>query len=340
MLKQYYKLGISCLLIATSFIVGLSQPHNVQAQLETALDLSITPPTTYFNIKPGEIKQHTILIKNTGSADLLIQLSLTDFRSDGKTGYPALAAESTFQYLKIRDAGIDWKTDFLLKTGAEKKIVFDLAIPENATDGEHPLTILVSGSKLGAKIAGQSPITGMIGTNLIVLISSLDQDQSNLVLHTLSTPKIIDSLQSLTFTALFENSGKHAAPIQGRARITNFLGTEVRRYLLYPDMILAQSTRQARFIDTTETQITDIASVPEQTELNPIEQPTYQGLFLLGPYTISIEYPQGTVGQTVVALPISITLAALALPLFILTVIKLLRAVLKRQHFRHKVAKS
>ena len=308
------------------FLAGSSAQTN-----ETALDLSITPPTTYFNIKPGETKQHTILIKNTGAADVLAQLSLSDFHGDNTTGFPTLAGGSTFSYLKIRDEKINWKTDFLLKQGAEKKIVFDLAIPETATDGEYPLTILVSGSKLGAQIAGQSPITGMIGTNLIVLIASSDQDQSNLNLESLTAPRIIDSLQNLQFMAKFNNTGKHAAPIQGRVTITNLFGSEVKRYLIYPDMVLANSSRQARFVDTTNTQITDVASLAEQTDILPTSQPTYTSLFLLGPYTVRIEHPQGTVAYTVIALPISLLLAALALPLFIITTIRFLRIISKRR---------
>jgi len=312
--------------------VYLNFPSLNQAQTdETALDLSVTPPTTYLNIKPGETKQHVILIKNTGSADLLIQLNLTDFRSDDKTGFPTLSNSTNFSYLKIQDEKLNWKTDFLLKQGAEKKVVFELAIPETATDGEYPITILISGGKLGARIAGQSPITGMIGTNLIVLIASSDQDQSNLTLESLTAPRIIDSLQNLRFVTVFRNTGKHAAPIQGRARITNLFGSEVKRYLLYPDMVLANSSRQARFVDTTNTQITDVASLAEQTEISPTSQPTYESLFLLGPYTVAIEYPQGTVAQTVIALPISLLLAALALPLFIITTIRFLRMVGKRR---------
>lgn len=331
------KLGSQLILTLTWLIVITYMSHclflaqSAAQTNETALDLSITPPTTYFNIKPGETKQHTILIKNTGSADLLIQLSLSDFHSDNTTGFPTLSGSSSFAFLKIRDEKINWKTDFLLKQGAEKKIIFDLAIPETASNGEFPLTILVSGSKLGAQIAGQSPITGMVGTNLIVLIASSDQDQSQLNLQSLTTPRIIDSLQTIKFTAKFVNSGKHAAPIQGRARITNLFGSEVKRYLLYPDMVLANSSRQARFVDTTDTQITDVASLAEQTDILPTDQPTYSSLFLLGPYTIQIEHPQGMVTQTVVALPISLLLASLALPLFIITTIRFLRIIGKRR---------
>lgn len=298
---------------------------------ETALDLSITPPTTYLNLKPGETKQHTVLIKNTGSADLLVQLNLSDFQSDNSTGFPTLTGSSSFAYIKIRDEKIDWQTDFLLKQGAEKKVTLELNIPENATLGEYPLTLLVSGSKLGAKIAGQSPITGMIGSNLVVLIASSDQDQSNITLKSFSGKTIIDSLQSLRFSVSFENTGTHAAPIQGRAKITNMFGTEVRRYLLYPDMVLAHSSRKVRFVDTTNTQITDVASLAEQTELAPTDQPTYSSLLLFGPYFITIEYPQGTVSHTSIALPISLLLAATALPLFIISTIRLLRILNKKR---------
>ncbi len=296
------------------------KPASVSAQTtNTDLDISLSPPITYLSIKPGTVGKHTLLIKNDGISDISANLTLRDFKSDGHTGQPVLANDSDFPYLKIRDPKINWKSEFPLKAKSEKKLILDLVVPADATEGEYPLSILLSGSRIGANLAGQSQVTGAIGSNLVVVISSDDRDRGKLELSKLSLGSWMDSLQRLRFSLSFANQGQNATPIKGTITILNAFNKPIKTFVLYPDMVLAKSSRQARAFDTTALQTSDLETLLQQPDLLPSEFLTHQPLFLLGTYTILIDIPQGKQVRTIVALPISIMLVLLTIPLLFVT---------------------
>lgn len=318
-------------LLAVLFIgLSLFHPKSVQAQTNfPALDISLSPPVVYLSIKPGETKQHAILIKNEGTDDVLANLSLSDFRSDNQTGQPILSEDTTFGYLKIRDGELNWKSNFLLKAKTEKKVVFDLTVPSSATEGEFPLTVLLNASRIGSNMGEQSQIAGMIGSNIIVFISRDETNQSKLTIDRTVIPKWVDSSRPLEFSISIKNTGKHAAPLSGTITIVNSLGQKVKSYLLYPDMVLANTSRLARAIDTTQSQITDIETVLAQPDLQFSSKISYQPLFLLGIYTIHIELPEEKITHTVVGLPVGLLLAAVVIPLLVVSVQYLIRKLQK-----------
>jgi hypothetical protein len=297
--------------------LGYARAFQVQAQTTTPIDLAVGPPTTYLHLKPGTKSTHRLSIQQKGTLPLEITPSLVDFVSDGTSGQPILASESTFRYVTLSLPG-DTNTQtnsFNLDPNQTKNSVLNFDIPAEAPEGEFPLTILFRAkpNQQYTVNPGNSEVNAVVGANIVVLISDSGQDKSNITLEKIESWKLVDSFMPISFTVLAKNSGSNASTASGSARITNWQNQPVATFPLYPDMILANSTRHLRTAPSLE------AALQDPSLLSP--QFAYRSLFLLGPYTIDVDLQQNTTNQRTDS---SLTQVVIALPFSLVAILLLL----------------
>ncbi len=271
-------------LLIAALVAATSSP--IYAQTTNAIDLSVSPPTTYFHIKPGSKLVHNVSLEHQGASPVTVTARIVDFTTDGQTGTPLLRNTSSFPHYSFTSSGRAPTTTFELQPGQKHTTTITFDVPETADHDEYPLTILfeakpTAGTTIGV---GNSDVTGIIGSNLIVLVSPTERDKGQVNVAKLDTPLVVDSLFPLRFQVTAENDGANATTASGSASITNWRGDEVAAFPIYPDMVLSGSSRILRTMPDLTTALED----PEVLSTNFEHQPA----FLFGPYTVTVELEQ------------------------------------------------
>lgn len=223
------------------------------------------------------------------------------------------------EFINIANPDFTWKQSFLLKPGEEKKVVLKISppsletiIPEQAQllEMEHSLTVLFVGKPAFSMASPDSSaqVSGVVGSNLILYFSSQENDLSELKIEKLRVPRVVDSFDQISFSILAKNTGRNATPNQGKATITTLANRILAEYNFYPDMVLAQSSREVRSLPLSVVQKLEHEGKKEldEEELSQLTpQLVYKSPFLFGIYTLTVEL--GTEKQTTkfVALPFS-----------------------------------
>lgn len=280
---------VTSLVLAGFLTSSLLLPLSVANAQTSPIDLSLSPPTTYLQVTPGKTVTHTVILEQHGSAPLEITPQIVDFTSDGSTGAPQLelTKSPSFTHLTIQTAPLQLGQSFVLNPGQKKQIVFAISPPANSPQAEYPLTLLfVAKPAQALTITTGSQVSGIIGSNLIVFVSANAEDKGKVSLKEIQTPRLVDSFGALAFSLLAENEGRNATTASGSALIKDWRNETVAEYEVYPDMILAQTTRLLRTGTSLEEDDTDLLSTDFR----------YKPIFLFGPYTISAQLAEN--GQT------------------------------------------
>jgi len=299
------KKTILLILTLFTFIFFLiSKP--VQA-VPPAYNLSVAPPTAYVHVKPGEILTHNIELRNQGLHTLAVEMTISEFSTDGRTGKPIIGKESIFNQALKNTPGFD--KPFIIKPRENRTVNLKLDISKVAEEKEYPLTILFKAKKIQATPQDQAGITqvsGIVGSNLIIFISEDDYNKGKLIAHEIEAPKLIDSFANISFTTLAKNIGNNATQITGKATITHLLTNETKEFIFYPDMVLADNSRQVRGVSKSD-------AVYDENNLLDIEKMgglknkfSYKAPFLFGPYRLTINLDGKDTHFNIYAFPFSI----------------------------------
>ncbi|MDQ5950826.1 MAG: hypothetical protein QG639_102, partial [Patescibacteria group bacterium] len=202
----------------------------------TPFDLSVSPPTAYLKINPGNNAVHTITAKNNGTETLTVTPKLVSFSADGETGQPRLTNISDFPYLDQERTAFE---TLELQPGATAQLTLHVAVPATAENREYPLTVLFESNASSNKGSTTvTPISGIAGSNIIVLISDTDALENVLSIESFGGPRVIDSFGRLEFSPVVKNNSYAAALASGSATLSNWRGKEITSYQLAPAVVL------------------------------------------------------------------------------------------------------
>lgn len=291
------KIWLTTVFFVFAFVINNVPAHAVTT---TPIDLSISPPVNYLSIKPGEARSYQIRLENPGDQALEVTPSLLDFEADNKSGQPVVKSTGTFPYLKLDGGQIKMGSSFILESKQKLLIPVEIEIPKSANEEEFAMTIFFTfKNKIDPKVPkSQAKVSGMVGSNLILLITRNNLDRGELQIKNISSWPTIDSFMDIKFSALAENIGKNATLASGSATIYDWQNKELAKFEIHPDMILAGSSRELR----------------EKTFVS--NQFRYKKPFLFGLYKIKLEIGKNSqigaekvsMTRTIFALPFSIIL--------------------------------
>ncbi|MGD9128872.1 MAG: hypothetical protein PVJ09_00030 [Candidatus Woesebacteria bacterium] len=286
-----------------------STPFTIKSSFSTnsPLNLSISPPVAYIHVKPGENLKHEILLTNQSLFDIEVSMDIRDFKTDGISGQAILGDGSIFKDLITSNLGFG--QTFKLKAKATRKININVMIADSAEQKEYPLSFLFTAKKLKFDNNYSSRISGVIASNLILLISPSSDNQGELVIDEIYYQRLVDSFSQIKFNILVKNQGKNATPINGRVKIYNLFNQQIKEYVLYPDMVLAGTSREARGFLLPDEMQTNADNLTETEKQSPLlEGFSHQSLFLFGIYTVTINLGQEVQVFKILAFPFSIIL--------------------------------
>lgn len=276
-----------------------------QAQSPTSFSLSVKPPVAYLTMRPGETAAPIITIANEGTTSVTLKPTLVDFEPDPKGTGILISPEHTFPYLDQTKPN-PLQVSITLQPGERRNVTLPISIPSTALTSEHHLTLLFPGDPTKTDTGEQNAanISGVIGSNLIVMITPEEQDLSRLQIDRYDGPQFVDSFMPISFQLWAKNEGLLAGVASGSAEIVNQAGNQVSRWAFFPDIVLANSQRLVR---TTGESIIEV-----EEGVQPSTLFTYRSPFLLGKYRINVTFgshnqlEKNTTTYTVIALPFSI----------------------------------
>lgn len=300
---------ISIVLLTTFLFTGVATPTYAQT-LDPDLDLTVFPPTAYLVVKPGTEITHRVLLKYDGKVAVRVMPELVDFTTDGLTGTPVLQKPSKLEYITLQNPNQQLGTPFLLKPDSQVELVVKINPPLHSNKGEYPLSLVMTAIPDTTVVfdGGSAQASGAVASNMILSVQGDFDNQGELQIEKIQLPKIVDSFSSINFETIVKNTGRNAAAVTGKIRLNHsWSGKELKHWYVYPDVVLADSTRQVR------------ATFQDPDELSPedeviFEELNYKPPFLIGPYEVTVEisganqpnssFHQRT--QTVIALPLSV----------------------------------
>ena len=285
---------------------GFLRPILIQAQ--SSFSLTISPPSAYIKIKPGTKAEHVVTLTNNTPNPMTVVPRIFDSQPASGTGYPELQSTFDFPYLSDPAQG----KPITINPEETKKYTINFSVPPEASSKEYPLTILFSTTieqeKPNETSFSQSKLYGVVGANIVVLVSNETTLPNLLKVMEIKRPVILDSLRELSFTPILLNHGIQATVASGSATIVDTFGRTVYSETIYPDVFLGNQQRSVRAINSNS-----LTQLPQPTNFN------FDPLFLLGKYSITINLTdiQGntinTYTKTCVALPYSIAIALLCI---------------------------
>ncbi len=327
------------LLFLLIFLTGVT----TQLQAASALDLAVYPPTAYLYVKPGAAIEHRIQLKNTGLYTLQIVPQLVDFKSDERFGQAILQAQTAVDFISLDGSRDEWGQSIVLKPSEERQFVLLVAPPLDSPHREHHLSVLLQAQQL-ANVPiqhAQGLISAIVASNVILLVSEDEADRGQLLVEEVRAPRLVDSLMGFEVTASVRNIGLNAKTVDGELRIHHWPNLESEVWSLAPDVVLAGSRRLLRgmkqeALEQLEKmeQAADIqaaAGVDVVAQRQALlrqelsERFVYKQAFLLGAYDVEVRVGDSILRQRVIALPFSLVILLMSVPLLLWLIKWLLR---------------
>lgn len=277
----------------------------------SALSLEISPPVAYIHIKPQDILRHRVMLKNTGTQTLFVNVSMADFKADGRTGQPVLQIGQLFNRQVSPEQ--NYGETIRLEPDQNKSYNLELDISQLTPEKEYPIAILFNAKTVNNSTSADGSITQVAGTlasNLILFISDSEENQGDIAIQQLNAPRLIDSFGSIKFEIVAENLGKNATPIVGQAVVYNIFNQKIAEYIFYPDYVLAKNTRLVRGTELSP-EILNAEGKLDPERINDLfTNFNYKPPFMFGAYTIQVQLADQQRTVRVIALPFSIIIAA------------------------------
>jgi len=298
----------SALLLLASISTGRAQ------QVVPRFAISVSPATGFSMVKPGTSTIHSVTLHNKSTQPITVVPRIVDFVSDGKTGTPILKETTTFPYLANTSEAL---APLTVPAGKQVAVPFVIKAPVDALQQEFHLTILFENQTLTAETTS-STLVPTIGSNLVVFVSG-EPARPKLKVTTLGRSKVVDSFRPLTFKPLVKNQGNAATVASGSAVIKNWRGRTMATIPIYPDIVLAGSTRELRGAQPAAPILPTDPKAAIATQLEPIPF-SHKEPIILGAYTVEIDLTtvadSGTTlsvhNFTIIAMPISLLVLTLA----------------------------
>lgn len=308
-MSKNLSITLAIILFLSAFVVSGAIP--VFAQTKPDLDLLVFPPTAYLHVIPGKSISHHVILQYTGSQVLQVTPEVHDFSANGSTGVPALGDTTNFQTVTIVNPDMKLGQPFLIHPNTKVDIALTIQPSPTMIEKEYPLALVLKAEPLPDRIGHETGTSaaGAIVSNMIVLVSQSGDNKGSISITNFPMPRIIDSFGQVKIAALAENTGDSATAPKGTITLHDWRGNKLGSWFIFPDVVLAKSTRLVR------------ATLADPTQLKEGDKPklvgmSYDAPFLVGPYTVTtqVEKADGSSEQhtiTVFALPFSIIIAIL-----------------------------
>lgn len=205
---------------------------NFSEAMAQGLSLSISPPLLEVMIMPGKEISQTFTITNDGWDGYAI-FSLAGFLPKDEHGQILVKEAPKPDWLTLPDK-------VLIRSGEEKKITLKISPPENTPEKDYYFTLfyeLDNQSLINPDGPTGNLSKAKIGANLLISVSKDGKPAKKARIVEFRAPKIIDSLQKLTYILRVENTDQHLFKPIGKIEVKNNVLN------LAPVNVIAASTR-------------------------------------------------------------------------------------------------
>lgn len=244
---KYYKLiYLPLAYLLTNFIgiiclfVYLSSTLAKDTFAQDAISLSISPPIVEIMIMPGKGVNQMFSIINEG-LDGYASLKIVPFTPSDESGNVEINDNFSLEnstiyanWFSLIKPQVKFKDKFFIKSGDKQNVLLNITPPADTQEKDYYFTFLYETNNQGT--------TAKIGANLLISISKDGKPYKKAQIVEFSAPKIIDSLQKLSYTLKVENTGQFFFKPTGKITVNPLFGKkEVLK--IAPVNIISSSTR-------------------------------------------------------------------------------------------------
>jgi len=184
-----------------------------------SLSLSISPPILEVMIMPGKEVTQTFTITNAGTDGYAV-FSLVKFLPQGEYGQISTGEADNSGWFSLPE-----KT--FIRSGETKNITVKISPPPTAPEKDYYFTFFYELDDEGLTIGGDSSgntAKAKVGANILLSVSKDGLPAKKAGQISLEAPKIIDSLQGLTYKLRVGNGGQFLFKPIGSIEIAPFFG--------------------------------------------------------------------------------------------------------------------
>lgn len=285
-------------------------PLLLQTDTSAELDLTVFPPVAYLGVIPGRTITHKVVLRYNGVGPVTVTPELRDFKTDGLTGTPILDSKNSTPFISIQNQNRSLGKPFLMQPNTTTELIIKISPEATVTQREYPLSlVLIAHPSAPNQLQASSAQTAAgVASNIILSIAEDTENRGDISLDHIKAKRLVDSFGKLKALVVAKNLGANALAVKGTVTLHQWDGKQIKRWFIYPDVILAGSTRGARTIDLDPQELT-----PEETVI--FSEIEYKNFFLIGPYTLTVqlEDPTGNteyITTSLIALPFSLFVLA------------------------------
>ena len=233
--KVFYHL---CCLLAGCWVL-------TAGMMVRAASVRVAPASVYLQVGGGESKTLTYLLDNESNQDLWLTLEAMSFAPSQENGLPELLTHLEFPYITLTDSSASALPRLLLPAKSTTPVSVTVAPPLGIREKEYPVTVFFVTSAV-TPADSNTRVEMKIGSNLIITTDQSNLDKSQLLVDKLQAPLAVDTFLRPSFGLTVRNQGPLGTLLHGRVVLQKQNGVEVMSWPLWPDLILAQSTRLGR----------------------------------------------------------------------------------------------
>ena len=275
------------------FFLGLSSKQ-IQAQ---EMALSLYPPLLEVTIQPGRSITQVYQLSNQGETDMILNSRLVPFTPSNEIGGVLLREQETSEaqpWISFQNADLALGQSFVLKAKGEQQLVLKIKVPEQATEDDYYLTLLLFSQSESNHQQNSVQSQIKIGSHLLLTLSQTGEPPKKAQVEDfkiqnawfrIGSWQFIDSFTNPLFILRLKNLGRSLFKPMGNLTVSGFSG---QKYLLdlLPENILVNSTRQTLCFSADKNQ-----PLPCRLNLG------WKNKFLIGSYQVTVTFGLNKVSE-------------------------------------------
>ena len=185
----------------------------------TALALTVSPVKLEISGDPGEIVKGEILLMNEKEGTKTFYSSFENFEATGETGTPT--------FIPAKEGLATWieaESQIILESGEQKKVSYEISIPQDADPGGHFAAIFWSASPPQAKEGGNVSIAAKLGVLVLLKVTGEIEEGVGIIEFSAENERNFFSSLPVDFYFRFKNSGGDRVKPVGEITIKDAFG--------------------------------------------------------------------------------------------------------------------
>jgi hypothetical protein len=206
--------------------IFLASPVFAQQSSNTSgVGTEVSSPIYEFSLKPGQVQQDIIKVKNVGSSVTTYYPQVLDFTSNDRDGAPVFVKEGEKSPTYSLSEWVSISTEpVTIEPNKSQAFNFNITVPENAEPGGHYAGILFS-TQAPTSEDTNIGIASKVGSLILVSVAGDIKEQASIQEFKTDKPQYEEA--KVNFSTTIKNTGNVHVQPKGVITVKNLIGGQV-----------------------------------------------------------------------------------------------------------------